>query len=173
MWALCTWVTVQLLTHWGQVTQICVSKLTTIGSDNGLSPGRRQAVIWTNAGILLSRPLETNFSDFFASILQPRLLTRLSKVWVPKCLGDLCTTVLNMLKISWRPWRPLVGLNVICPTSERLLQPFALLCTSNGDLVSFLFVRGRHAVPYEYWSTLTRLEGLVCWDKQIKFTRNR
>ena len=24
-----------------------------IGSDNGLSPGRRQAIIWTNAGILL------------------------------------------------------------------------------------------------------------------------
>ena len=29
-----------------------VSKLTIIGSDNGLSPGRRQAIIWTNAGIL-------------------------------------------------------------------------------------------------------------------------
>ena len=28
-------------------------KLTIIGSDNGLSPGRRQAIIWTNAGILL------------------------------------------------------------------------------------------------------------------------
>ena len=27
--------------HWGRVTHICVSKLTIIGSDNGLSPGRR------------------------------------------------------------------------------------------------------------------------------------
>ena len=35
------------------LTHICVSKLTIIGSDNGLSPGRRQAVIWTNTGILL------------------------------------------------------------------------------------------------------------------------
>ena len=26
------------LTHWGRVTHICVSKLTIIGSDNGLSP---------------------------------------------------------------------------------------------------------------------------------------
>ena len=26
---------------------------TNIGSDNGLSPGRRQAINWTNAGILL------------------------------------------------------------------------------------------------------------------------
>ena len=37
-----------LLTHWGRVTHICVGNLTIIGSDNGLSPGRRQAIIWTN-----------------------------------------------------------------------------------------------------------------------------
>ena len=48
--------------HWGRVTHICVSKLTTIGSDNGLSPGQRQAIIWTNAGILLIRPSGANFS---------------------------------------------------------------------------------------------------------------
>ena len=35
------------------MTHICLSKLTTIGSDNGLSPGQRQAIIWTNEGILL------------------------------------------------------------------------------------------------------------------------
>ena len=33
------------LTHWGWVTHICVSNLTIIGSDNGLSPGRCQAII--------------------------------------------------------------------------------------------------------------------------------
>ena len=42
---------------------ICVGKLTIIGPDNGLSPGRRQAIIWTNAGILLIGPLGTNFSE--------------------------------------------------------------------------------------------------------------
>ena len=51
------------LTHWGRVTHICVGKLNIIGSDNGLSPRRRQAIIWTNAGILLIRPLGTNFSE--------------------------------------------------------------------------------------------------------------
>ena len=50
-------------THWGRVTHICVSKLITFGSDNGLSPGRRQAIIWTNAGILWIWPLETKFSE--------------------------------------------------------------------------------------------------------------
>ena len=29
---------------------ICISKLTIIGSDNSLSPGQHQAIIWTNAG---------------------------------------------------------------------------------------------------------------------------
>ena len=54
------------LTHWGRVTQICVSDLTSIGSDNGLSPGRRQAIIRTNAVILLIRPLRTNFSEYLS-----------------------------------------------------------------------------------------------------------
>ena len=48
---------VNVLTHWGRVTHICIDNLTIIGSDNGLSPGRRQAIIWTNAGILLIGPL--------------------------------------------------------------------------------------------------------------------
>ena len=57
------------LTHWGRVTHICVSDLTIVGSDNGLSPGRRQAIIRTNAGILLIRPLGTNFSEILIKIL--------------------------------------------------------------------------------------------------------
>ena len=56
------------ITHWGQVTHICVGKLTIIGSDNGLSPERRQAIIWTNDGILLIGPLGTNFSEILIEI---------------------------------------------------------------------------------------------------------
>ena len=56
------------LTHWGRVTQICGFKLTIIGSDNGLSPGRRQTIIWTNAGIWSIRPRGTNFSEFLIAI---------------------------------------------------------------------------------------------------------
>ena len=54
----------QWLTHWGRVMHIYISKLTIIGSDDGLSPGRRQAIIRTNAGILLNEPLRTNFIHF-------------------------------------------------------------------------------------------------------------
>ena len=56
------------LTHWSRVTHICVSNSTIIGLDNGLSPGRRQAIIWTNAGILLIRTLGTQFSEIISEI---------------------------------------------------------------------------------------------------------
>ena len=46
------WILGKHLTHWGRTTHICVGKLTTIGSDNGLAPSRRQAIIWTNAVML-------------------------------------------------------------------------------------------------------------------------
>ena len=62
---ICSW---YCLTHWGRVTHICVGKLTIIGSDNGLSPERRQAIIWTNARILLMGPLGTNFSEMSIEI---------------------------------------------------------------------------------------------------------
>ena len=56
------------LTHWGRAMQICVCKLTIIGSENGLSPGRRQAIIWINVGILLIGPLGTNISEILSRI---------------------------------------------------------------------------------------------------------
>ena len=52
-----------LLTHWGRVTHIFVSIWTIIGPDNGLSPGWRQAIIWTKSGIFLIRILGTNSKD--------------------------------------------------------------------------------------------------------------
>ena len=79
------------LTHWGRVTHICVSKLTIIGSDNGLSPERRQAIIWTNAGILLIGPLGTNFSEILTKIItfsfKKMYLKVSSAKWRPFCLG--------------------------------------------------------------------------------------
>ena len=79
------------LTHWGRVTNICVSKLTIISSDNGLSPGRRQAIIWANVGILLIGPLGINFSEILIEIPTfPFKKTRLKVSSVnrwPFCLG--------------------------------------------------------------------------------------
>ena len=79
------------LTHWGRVTHIGVSKLTLIGSDNGLAPGRRQAIIWTNDGILLIWPLGTNFSEILIAIETFSFNKVHSKIssakWRPFCLG--------------------------------------------------------------------------------------
>ena len=54
---------VSTLIDWGRVTRICVGNLTIIGSDNCLSPGRRHAIIWTDAGILLIGPSKTDFNE--------------------------------------------------------------------------------------------------------------
>ena len=50
------------------MNHICVVNLTIIGSDNGLSPGLRQAITWTNVGILLIGHLGTNFSEMLIEI---------------------------------------------------------------------------------------------------------
>ena len=91
-----------LLTHWGRVTHICVSKLTIIGSDNGLSPDRRQVIIWTDAGLLSIGPLRTYFSENLIK-MQHLLLKKMhakmcSAKWRPSCLGlnVLTNTYLNM-----------------------------------------------------------------------------
>ena len=92
------------LTHWGRVMHKCVSKLTIIGSDNGLSPGRRQAIIWTNAGILLIGPLGTNFSEILIEIYTFSLKKIHFKVssgkWLPSCLG---LNVLNNIYTTMDP----------------------------------------------------------------------
>ena len=94
----------QALTHWGRVTHICVSKLTNIGSDNGLSPTRRQAIIWTNAGILLIRPSRTNFSEILIKIdvfsFKKMHLKMSSAKCRPFCLGLNVTTWTNAIKIQ-------------------------------------------------------------------------
>ena len=86
-------------THWGGVTYICVGKLTIIGSGNGLSPERRQAIIWTNAGILLIAPLGENFNEISIeihgfSLTKIHLKMSSGKCW-SFCLG------LNVLRGPW------------------------------------------------------------------------
>ena len=79
---------------------------------NGLSPNRRQAIIWTNAGILLIEPLGTNFNEILIEIhtfsFKKMHLKMSSGKWRPFCLG------LNVLSFffpkptvffSWKPWK--------------------------------------------------------------------
>ena len=77
------------LTHWGRVMHICISKLTIIVSDGGLSPGRRQTIIWTNAVLLPTGPLGTNFSEILNEIYIlsfKKMQSKMSGNWRPFCL---------------------------------------------------------------------------------------
>ena len=91
--------TYNVVTHWGRETHICVGEHANIGSDNGLSPNRRQAIIWTNAGILLIGPLGTNFNEILIAIhtfsFKKMHLKMSSGKWRPFCLG------LNVLRCCW------------------------------------------------------------------------
>ena len=97
------------LTHWGRVTHLCVGDLTSIGSDNGLSPGRRQAIIRTNAGILLIRPLGTNFSEFLVEIpifsFKKMRLKVLSAKRQPFCLSLNVLTAKAIRPKEFKPWK--------------------------------------------------------------------
>ena len=111
------------LTHWGRVTQICVSKLTIIGSDNGLSPSRRQAIIWTNAGILLIGPLGTNFCEILIEIQTFSLKKMRLKISSAKCC----------------PLR--LGLNMLIHSSPKVMAVFLFLIFENfliGGMFSIL-----------------------------------
>ena len=124
---------------------IWVSKLTTIGSDNGLSPGRRQAIIWTNAGRWSIRNLRAHFSDILSKIHTFSFLkTHLPR---PQCFNLRETTSftpptkmfrsLAPVRITWQ------SLNLKCDISpskcRRMLKFCLLLCNKNWiDLQSCL-----------------------------------
>ena len=106
------------LTHWGQVTHICVGKLTIIGSDNGLSPGRCQAIIWTNAGILLTESLGINFSETLirthAFSFTKMHLKMSSAKWCPFCLdlNVLTASVTVPKQMQARPYRETITFGI-------------------------------------------------------------
>ena len=50
------------------MTHICAGNLTIFGSDHGLLPGWRQAIIWASALILLIELLWTTFSEILIVI---------------------------------------------------------------------------------------------------------
>ena len=94
-------------------------------SDNGLSPGRRQAIIWTNAGVLLTRPRGINFSEILIEIpnFSVKKYSKLSSAkWRPFCLG--LNVLINKARrfLAWSH-RQLLHYNDITWVSWRLKSP--------------------------------------------------
>ena len=102
-----------ILIPWGRVTHICVVKPTIIGSDSGLSPGRRQAIIWTNTGILSTGPLGTNFIEILIGIQTFSFKKMHLKMSSAKCCQFLLglNVLIHVCKNSgcWYQW----GLNIM------------------------------------------------------------
>ena len=108
MLCLCKKLSMQLihkiyLTYWGRVAHICVIELKAIiGLHNDLSHNWRQAITWTNAGMLLIGPWGTNFNDIFYNI-QPfsfrKICLKISSWnWQPFCL--ILNVLRSILKLS-------------------------------------------------------------------------
>ena len=107
------------LTHWGRVTQMCVNKFTIIGSENGLSPIGRQAIIWTIARILLIRTLGINFGEILIQIHTfsnqknafENVVWKMSAIWSrPQCVNTqyifLKILSVNEVKLSETSMQP-------------------------------------------------------------------
>ena len=91
---------------------ICISKIISIGSDYGLSPGRCQAIIWTSVGILSIWPLGTNFNLNRSSYIFIQENAFENVVWKmvamlswPLCVivGDVLTSSGDFLHWKWFP----------------------------------------------------------------------
>ena len=92
----------------------CVNKPTSIGSDNGLSPGRRQAIIWTNVGMLINiGPLGTKPSKIFVKILYiaiqengfENIVWKMAAIlsW-PQCVKHWCCVIVIVNYLVWSYW---------------------------------------------------------------------
>ena len=174
---------VSLLTHSGRVMHICVSKLTIVGSDNGLSPGRRQAIIWTNDGILLIGPLGADFSEILIEILTfsfKKMRFKLSSAkWRPFCLG---LNGLIMVAVSYS--LAVVAVLIVCnacicsvealPTSQSISSPLTNLfgCMMTGTFIS-LYMYDNICNIYFQWSQIlqsiseSELWRIISWMEEI------
>ena len=95
-----TWYT--LFNSFRPSDHICVTKLTIIGSDNGLSPGRRRPIIWTNAGILLDpmKKIQWHFNRNWNSSLKKMHLKMSSE----KCGHFASASMCEIVTCLWQSY---------------------------------------------------------------------
>ena len=115
-----------VLTDWAQVMHICISRLTIIASDNGLSPGQHQAIIWTNPGMLLNGPLGTNFSEILIKIYAFSLKKMHLKILYAKMAAILGQPqcVKRVVFYPWRQMFPCCLKLSVCFVSSLLRQSY-------------------------------------------------
>ena len=136
-----------LLTHWGRVTHICVGNLTIIGSDNGLSPDRRQAITWTNVVIFLIGSLGTNFSEMSIEIhafsFTKIHLKMSSGKWRQFCVGLNVLRIFSAMIIFYH-W----GVNMASMNWKDDTLAFGRFLTSDQLQYSYNFIPLHQVVTY-------------------------
>ena len=143
------------LTHWGQVTHICVGNLTIIGSNNGLLPGRRQAIICTNAGILLIGPLGTNFSEILAKIMTFSFNIFIQENVFESVVCEMAAILSRPQCVNWfskvlRKWLSITYfIHLNASFSNHILQKCIRKChwQNVSHFIQGLYSQNRHCLP--------------------------
>ena len=109
------------------VENVTIPHKTIIDSDNGLSPGRYRAIIWTNTGILLIGPLGTNVNEILIKIrtfsFKKMLLKMSSAKWRPFCLDINVLSVEVVMTLSGSAGDDKVGI-MITGFSGRIIRMY-------------------------------------------------
>ena len=130
-------------THCGLV-YMASEILVIIGSSNGLSPGRLQAIIWTNARLLLIWPLGTNFSEIVIEIdifsFKKMHLKISSGKCRPFCLGlnVLSQCYISVAKKKLHTITPVHTFRENNPAHKRLLHPSQWMFTTH--LFNYMYI---------------------------------
>ena len=121
-----------------------VSKLIITGSDNGLLPGQRQVIVWTNAGILLIGPLgnklkwnpnQDSYIFFKENALENVVWKMAAILSRPHCVNTVTTTLL-----SWWWYCEYYFHNLVWQESCLVMMLLRQLLTHKLTIVCFHFV---------------------------------
>ena len=120
------------LTYRGVVTHICVG-IRTVGSDKGFSPGRHQAIIWSNAGILFIGPLGTDFNEILIKI-QVSLANMSSARCLPFLLSLSVLTERDLVcRLPYATWMGPFSSKQIGPVSGMQRRQYGFKVFSNSE----------------------------------------
>ena len=159
---------------------ICIGKLTIIGSNKDLSPGQHQAIMGTNVRILLTEPLGINFSEILVRIqtfsFKKMHLKMSSGKWRPSCLG--LDVLRKREKYTWCccQWQ-VVSFSAYFLVASYATQHYAIwhYATWHDRSWSILVLScclmasktsHKSALIYNQWSSVTSTRGNAAWYVQ-------
>ena len=148
------------LNHWDRMTHLCVNKLTSIGLDNGLSPGWCQAIVRSNTGMIV--PVGTDVSELSIEVhtlsFKKMHLNMTSGKWRSLCL------IINVLNSAFffNMGRKFRGIG---PTVGTVIVFLFLISLASDDLEDYFSHKWNHSrLPTVFPSSISisRCHKLKC-----------